>query len=127
MTNNVRFVDAKPIHDRHDIVASDVLTVAGRIFRYVRGRIAARGKRNAAMRTREITHLRFPRAIVAGEFVDEDDRSAGASLFAIKLSAVGCGDLGHRYLAIVCYAASAKSSSSQISVTGAGKTSPVRS
>src|ERR1700691_2226230 len=126
MANNVSFVDAERIHDRHDVVAGYILTVASWIFRHVRRRIAARRKCNAAMRTREIPHLRFPRAMVAGEFVDKDDRSAGTGLFAMELGAVGCGDLRHRYLAIDCYAASAKSSSSQISVTGAGRTSPVR-
>ena len=67
--------DAERIHDRDDVAAGNVLTVAGRITRYVRRRIAARGKRDAAMRTREIAHLRFPRSIVAGELVDEHDRA----------------------------------------------------
>ena len=35
MSDDVGLVDAEPIHDRHDIIAGDVLTIAGRIFRYV--------------------------------------------------------------------------------------------
>ena len=88
MADYVRLVDAERIHDGDDVAAHDVLAITRRIARHVRRRIAAGTEGDAAMRTREIAHLRFPGAVVAGEFMDEDDRRSRPGLFAVEPGAV---------------------------------------
>ena len=71
MTDHMRFIDAERVHDRDDVAAHDVLAVACRIVGDVGRRIAALTECHAAVRAREIAHLRFPGAVIAGEFMDE--------------------------------------------------------
>src|SRR5256885_5503342 len=60
------------------------------------GQITARVGGDAAVAAREKAQLRLVAAIVAGEFMHEDDRVAGAGLLVIEADAVIGGDMGHR-------------------------------
>ena len=60
VADHVRLVDLERVHQRQHVVARDVLAVARRLFRHVGGRIAALAVGDAAMRAREIAHLRLP-------------------------------------------------------------------
>ena len=95
MADHVRPGDAERVHDRHHIGACDVLAVARRIARHLRGRIAARRKGDAAIQAREGAHLRLPGPVIAGEFVDENHWRAHAGFFVIELGAVAAGDGRH--------------------------------
>src|SRR5258708_31945005 len=61
-------------------------TTLFRSLRHIGGRIAARIDGDAPIVTRGIAHLRLPRAIVAGELMDEDDRNAFAGLLVDRKS-----------------------------------------
>ncbi len=50
---------------------------------------------DAAMLAAQMPQLRFPAAVVAGIFMDEDDRRSGADLFHVELHSVGCGNFYH--------------------------------
>ncbi len=96
VTDHMGLFDAERVHDRDHIASRNILPVARRIVRHVRRRIAALAVGDAAMRARKTAHLRLPGTIVAGEFVDEDNRRAAAGFFVIEAHAVGSIDLGHR-------------------------------
>src|SRR5207302_8685428 len=70
--------------------------VARPVLGDIRGRITARIEGDAAVTTREKAQLRLVAAIVAGEFMHEDDRVAGAGLLVIEADAVVAGHIGHR-------------------------------
>src|SRR5262249_62130883 len=77
------------------VVSRDVLAVALRVGGNVGGRIAALAEGHAAMRACEVAQLRLPGPVVAGEFVHEHDRRAGADLLVIEAGAVLHGNGGH--------------------------------
>jgi hypothetical protein len=91
----MRLVDRERIHDRNHVVARDVLTIVVWIGRNVGRGIAALAVSHAAMLAAEIAHLRLPAAIVAGVFMDEDDRRPAADLLDVELGPVCCGDFRH--------------------------------
>src|SRR5262249_43594713 len=96
MTDDVRLLYAEAIQEGDDVAASDVLPVARRIARHLRGWITARREGDAAMSAREMAQLRLPGPIVAGELVNEDNRRSAACFFVIELCAVRTRDCGHR-------------------------------
>src|SRR3989454_12777628 len=63
-----------------------------------RSRKAARIEGDATEVAREKAHLRLPAAIVAGEFMDEQQRHAAARCLVIELDAVLGGGVGHGIL-----------------------------
>ena len=97
MADHMRFLDAERIHDARSRRRARCLgrSVPGR--RNIGRRIAALAIGDAAMRAREAAHLRLPGAVVAGEFMHENDGRAGAGLFVIETDAVRGFDLGHDF------------------------------
>ena len=79
-----------------DVVAGARLRVFLASVGHVGRRIAARVEGDAAIAPREEPQLGLVAAVVAGKFVHEDDRVAGAGLLVIKADAVIGGDVGHR-------------------------------
>src|SRR3982074_1445317 len=94
MADDMSFLDLQRVHNRDDVGARDVLTVSLRRLRHVRRRIAARSKRNAAMRAGEISYLRFPCAVIPRKLMNEDNRHTTSRFFVVQADAVGCGDGG---------------------------------
>ena len=74
MADDVRSVDAERVHHRDDVIAEMILAVFAGIVGDIGRRIAALAVGDAAMRAREMPHLRLPAAPVAGIFMHEDDR-----------------------------------------------------
>ena len=74
--DDVRLVDLQRVEHGANIIARAVLRVALDIVGHVRGRIAAGIESYAAVSAAEISDLSFIGAVVAGEFVHEDDRKA---------------------------------------------------
>ena len=95
MADDMRLADAERIHQRDDVAPRDILTVARRIGGDVGRRIAALAVGDATMRPGEAAHLRLPGAVVAGEFMHEDNGRARAGFFVIEMDAVRGFDLGH--------------------------------
>src|SRR5665647_2656781 len=91
----MRSVDFKRVHQCDDVVARDVLAVAGAIAGNVGGRIAALAIGHAAVRPRKMPHLRLPGAEIAGIFMHKDDRRTLAGLFVIQPRAIPRSDTGH--------------------------------
>src|SRR5262249_10887096 len=71
--DDMGLVDSQRVEHGTDVVARAVLRIALPIRGYFRRWIAARVEGNAPIAAGEMTKLRFPRAIVAGKFVHEDD------------------------------------------------------
>jgi hypothetical protein len=93
--DDVRLVDLEMIEHRDRVVAEIFIAVDVRGSRHVRRRIAARGIDDAAMLAREMPHLRLPAAVVAGEFVHEQNRRAAAGFLVIEAHAVFRQGMGH--------------------------------
>ena len=70
---------------------------------HVGRRVTARGIGDAAVAAREIAHLRLPIGVVGGEFVQEDDRRAGACFLEIEPDIVAGDGIGH-CLFLFCWA-----------------------
>src|SRR5438034_5815062 len=96
--DDMRAVELQMIQHRDDVVARVGLGIARRILRHVGGRKAARIEGDATEVAREKAHLRLPAAIVAGEFMDEQQRHAAARCLVIELDAVLGGGVGHGIL-----------------------------
>src|SRR5579864_8097 len=93
----MRLVDFERIEHRTDVIARAVLRKSLAVLGYIRRRIAACVKGNAAVALTEIAQLQFIGSIVAGKFVNEDDRNPTADFFVIELDAVvGC-QMRHGY------------------------------
>src|SRR5579862_524086 len=93
--DDVRLRNVESVEHGADVVARPLLRILIPVLRHVGGRIAARVERDAAVAPREIAQLRLVAADVAGEFVDEDDRVAGAGFLVIEADAVVGGEVGH--------------------------------
>ena len=79
-----------------DGVAHHVLVAVGVARRrHVGRRIAARGIGDAAVALAEFAELRLPAAMVAGEFVHEQDRRALPRFFVMEPHIVGCERVRH--------------------------------
>src|SRR5438105_636532 len=76
------------LHEGAQIFDQDVLRVHLWIARNVRRRKAALTVRDAAVQSVECADLRFPRPVIAGELVAEDDRHATAGVLVIELDTV---------------------------------------
>ena len=83
--HHVRLIDAERIHHGDHIVAGDLLRVTAGIGRHVGRRIAALAVADAAMLPAKVAHLRLPAAVIAGIFMDEHDRCAGADRLHIEI------------------------------------------
>src|SRR5271154_2915402 len=94
--NGMRFADLQFVEHGADVVAGAILRIARRIFRHLRGRVAAGVVGDAAIAPPEIAHLAFVTAIVVGEFVDENDRRSRAGFLVIEADAVIGRQLWHR-------------------------------
>src|SRR5690606_16040700 len=73
----------------------NILRILRQRGRHVRGRVAARVERDAAIAAREESELRLPASIVAGELVYEHDRRAAARFLVVELHTVHAQE-GHR-------------------------------
>ena len=62
---------------RGDVVRGAVLGITGWILRHVGRRIAARAEGDGAVALAKMAQLRFPAAVIAGEFMHEDERALG--------------------------------------------------
>ena len=94
-TDDVRFVDLQGVQHGLDVVARALLRVFLYIVRYVGRREPARVVGDAAIAAPEITHLGFPRAAIAGELVNKDERDAAPDLLVVELHAVVGGQMRH--------------------------------
>src|SRR5439155_14013574 len=94
--DDMRFREPQPVEHVTDIVARPFLRIARPVLGHVRGRIAARVEGDAAVAAREKAQLRLVTAAVAGEFMHEHNRVAGAGLLVIEADAVIAGHMGHR-------------------------------
>jgi len=93
----MRVVELQSVENRLDVVAGAFLRIAVDAFRNIRWGKPAGVIGNAAVATPEIAKLMLPGAAVAGKFVNEDDRSAGADLLVIELHAVVGGEMRHSW------------------------------
>jgi hypothetical protein len=96
--HDMGFVDLKMVQHRSDVICGTDLRVFRHVFRNVGRRVTARGIGDGAVALPEMAHLRFPRAMVAGVFMDEDDRGASAGLLVIQADSVVCEGMWHRGL-----------------------------
>src|ERR1700756_676668 len=85
----------QPVEDSADIVTGSLLRIASGILRYVRGWVASRIKRYAAIASRKIADLRFKAAAIVSKLVDEDDRRSRFRLLVIEANAVIGVDVWH--------------------------------
>jgi hypothetical protein len=83
MAHDVRLVDLQRVHQRDNVGASEVLAIARGVVGNVRRRIAALTVGDAPIGAAEPAHLRLPGAVIAGKFMDKDDRRPGAGFFVI--------------------------------------------
>src|SRR5712664_4193007 len=94
----MRLLDTKTIKHHQDIVGGTVLAVGRRILRHVRWRIAARGIGDGPVAPAKMLKLLFPAAMVASEFMDEDDRRSASSFLIVEAYAVISGRKSHGQL-----------------------------
>jgi hypothetical protein len=99
MAHDAGRVDLQRVHQRDDVGASEVLAIARGVIGNVRRRIATLTVGDAAMIAAEPAHLRLPGAIIAGKFMDKDDRRPGASFFVIQVHTIASLDFGHGHRA----------------------------
>src|ERR1700732_1256665 len=91
----MRLVDFERIEHRADVIAGAVLRKALAVPGYIRRGISACIKGDTAVALTEIAQLQFIGSIVAGKFVNEDDRNPTADLFVIELDAVVGSQMRH--------------------------------
>jgi len=96
--DEMRLCDFEPVQNASKILARPLLRVALKTLGNIRRRVAARIVRDAAVASRQIAHLRFVAAEVAGEFVGKHNRRAGAGFLAIEFDAIVGDDLRHRLI-----------------------------
>jgi hypothetical protein len=91
----MRLVDLEMI-EHGDAIAHHMLVGVGiAVGRRVRRRIATRGIGDAAIALAEFAHLLLPAAVIAGEFMHEQNRRALTDLFVIETDFVGCDCVRH--------------------------------
>src|SRR5581483_3592649 len=88
-------LDFEVVENADRVVDGATLRIFVDRVRNVGGGISSRIISDAAVAAGEIAHLQLPGAIVAGEFMNEQDRPAGAAVFIIKLHLVVRGQIGH--------------------------------
>src|SRR4051812_10615729 len=93
--DDVRARDLQAVEHAADVVAGPLLRVAVGVLGNVGGRIATSVVCNAAVQAREVPHLRLPAAVIAAEFVHENDGRAGTGFLVMQSDAVIRFDLGH--------------------------------
>src|SRR6516165_9030200 len=94
--DDVRLGDRETVEHGADVVAGALLRIAGGIFWYIRGRVAAGIVCNAAIAPREVADLRLKATVIVGKLVDKHNRSARPGLFVVETDAVIGGDVWHR-------------------------------
>src|ERR1700722_6455946 len=97
---NMRLRNRKMINHPQNVVGRAALAIGRRILRYVRWRIAARGIGDGPVALPEMLKLLFPAAMIAGEFMDEDDRRAASGFLVVQPHAVISGRKGHGQLRV---------------------------
>ena len=95
---DMRLPDGKMIEHRQNVVGGAVLAIGRRILRDVRWRIAARGIGDGPVTLAKVAKLVFPAAMIAGEFMHEDDRRAAAGFLKVQPYAVISGRKSHGQL-----------------------------
>ena len=95
MADDVRLVDFQCVHQRDDISAGEVLAVARGVVGNVRRRIATLTVGDAPIGAGKTPHLRLPGAVIAGKFMNKDDRRPSARLFVVQVYAIAGLDFGH--------------------------------
>ncbi len=86
------------IEHRENVIGGAILGIGGNRLRHIGGGIAAGVEGNDAVTPAEMPDLRLPAAIVAREFMDEDDRRPGPGLLAVQLHSVVGDSVWHRSL-----------------------------
>src|SRR5436309_14637028 len=82
--NDVRALEAQMIEHRSDVGGGAPLGIGDLACRHLRRRITSGVECDAAVAPAEMSHLRLPAAMIPGEFVHEDQRSAGTGLLIVK-------------------------------------------
>jgi hypothetical protein len=88
MAHDMRLVDLQRVHQRNDVGGGHVLAVAGGVIGDVRRRIAALAVGDAAIGAGEAPHLRLPGAVIAGKFMNKDDRHPDAGFFVVQVHTI---------------------------------------
>src|SRR5215475_4576785 len=96
--DNVRFVDLESIQHGPDVVSGALLRIALAILGDIGRRISARVERHAAIIFREMANLLLVGAIVAGKFMDKNDRDAFDGFFIVELDPVIGRQMWHAFL-----------------------------
>jgi hypothetical protein len=91
----VRLVNFEAVEHGQNAGALMLESVVFGARRNVRRRIAARVVSDTTIAPREMAQLRFPAAVLAHEFVHEQDSRSLAGFLVVQLDAAGCGDMGH--------------------------------
>src|SRR5260370_29256926 len=94
----MRLPDTKMIKHHQNVVGSAVLAVGRRILLHVRWRIAARGIGDGPVAPAKMLKLLFPAAMIAGEFMDEDDRRGASGFLVVSPYALISGSKSHGQL-----------------------------
>ena len=81
--DDMRLVDLELVEHVYRVIDRAPLRIFLDRIRNLRWRIAARIVGDAAVAAGEIADLKLPGAIVAGEFMDEQDRPAGAAVLVV--------------------------------------------
>ena len=89
MTDHMGLAGIQRVEDRERVGNRDVLAVGRAAFRYSGRRIAARGIGDAPVVVLKFSDLLGPGPVIAGEFVDKQNRGAGTVLLVIQPGAVG--------------------------------------
>ena len=92
----MRPIDRQVVEHRRNVVRRPSLGIFRHIVRHLGRRITPRGIRNRSVPLAEMPHLRFPRAMVAGELMHEYDRNAGAGFLVVQANAVVGAGKWHR-------------------------------
>jgi hypothetical protein len=97
-SDNVRFVDLESIQHGPNVVSRALLRVALAILRDIRRGVSAGVECHAAIILREMANLLLVGAVVAGKFMDKNNRDAFASFLIVELDPVIGRQMWHAIL-----------------------------
>src|SRR5262249_461275 len=97
-TDNMSLVNIERIKHSANVVTRALLRIALAVAGHIRGWIAARIKGHTAVIFRKVANLLFVRAVVAGKFVNKNNRDAFASFFVIELDSIVRRQMWHGVL-----------------------------
>src|SRR5262245_56657524 len=84
------------VYNTTKVVQRTILLITLSIRRHVRRRITPCIVSDALIAAGKIANLRFPRTIVAGEFMHKDDRNARSAVLIVEFHAVVGSQMRHR-------------------------------